>query len=141
MKNLFILLFLINILNAQIYRDSSRDVVIDTNNSLMWQDDLAVLTTYLNHEEANKHCQNLTFAGYTNWRVPDIKEFETVVDKLNGRNYINVAFKFNVPDGYWAFKPHTRTFWYYADYMNFVSGTAYYDNRKKKKYVRCVRNN
>ena len=56
------------------------------------------------------------------------------------KNYVNKAFKYNVPDGYWAFKAHWRTLWFNADYMHFVSGTPYFDNRKKKKYVRCVKN-
>jgi hypothetical protein len=72
--------------------------------------------------------------------LPKIEEYELIVDKKNIKNYINKSFKFNIPDGYWAQKAHWRTLWFYADYMHFISGTAYFDSRHKKKYVRCVRN-
>ena len=60
------------------------------------------------------YCEELKFAGYSDWRIPKIEEFETIVDKKNFKNYINKAFKYNVPDGYWAEKAHWRTLWYNA---------------------------
>ncbi len=105
----------------------------------MWIDNVTVIKLTKTHEDATKYCETLSYSGYDNWRVPEIEEFKLIVDKKNERNYINRAFRFNVPDGYWARKAHWRTFWFYADYMHFVSGTPYYDSRHKTKYVRCVR--
>ena len=141
MKYLFVLLVFFSLLDARIYRDSGKEVVIDDVEKLMWLDNISVIKTLKNHEDATKYCNDLTYAGYNNWRLAKISEFELIVDKTNTKTYINRAFKFNVPDGYWAYKAHWRTFWYYADYMNFVSGTPYYDYRKTKKYVRCIRDN
>jgi hypothetical protein len=139
MKYLILFLIFVSLLDAQIYRKSSQ-VVVDTQNLLMWVDDRSVIEVMKTHEESIPYCEALVFAGFSDWRIPTIEEFETIVDKKNFRNYINRAFRYNVPDGYWAKKAHWRTLWFYADYMHFVSGTAYFDSRHKNKYVRCVRN-
>jgi len=139
MKYLILFLIFVSLLDAQIYRKSSK-VVVDTNAKLMWVDDISVVKVLKTHEDAISYCEQLTFAGYSNWRIPKIEEFELIVDKKNFKNYIKKAFKYNVPDGYWAKKSHWRTLWFYADYMHFVSGTPYFDSRHKNKYVRCIRN-
>ncbi len=140
MKYLFLMFLIFSLtLQADFRRDRLLKVVIDNKNKLMWMDDISVIKTLKTHEDAITYCEELSFAGFRNWRIPEIKEFALIVDKKNERNYIDKAFKFNAPDGYWARKAHWRTFWFYADYMFFISGTPYFDSRHKKKYVRCVR--
>ncbi|KAB7885219.1 Lcl C-terminal domain-containing protein [Poseidonibacter ostreae] len=138
MKYLVLILVFVSLLDAQIYRKKSQ-IVVDTKEKLMWVDDISVVKILKTHEEAIPYCEALEFAGYSDWRIPKIEEFKTIVDKKNFKNYINRAFKYNVPDGYWAERSHWRTLWFYADYMHFVSGTEYFDSRHKNKYVRCVR--
>ncbi len=139
MKYIVFLVLFCSLLQSQTFRKSNLEVVIDTNTKLMWIDNLDVIKIKKDHENSIAYCENLVFAGYSNWRIPTIDEFKTIVNKKNYKNYINYRFKYNVPDGYWALKAHWRTLWFYADYMHFVSGTPYYDSRHKKKYVRCVR--
>ena len=139
MKYLLVVFLLFSLSFSNNLKRTSSKVVIDKTNNLMWQDDISVIKVKKNHKDSITYCENLEQAGYTNWRIPTIKEFETIVDKKNEKNYINRAFRFNVPDGYWALKAHWRTLWFYADYMHFVSGTPYFDSRHKTKYVRCVR--
>lgn len=136
---LIMLIFSFSFSNS-LKRDSSRNVVVDISNKLMWVDNVSNIKQRLTHEEAILYCQNLKYAGYSNWRIPEIEEYELIVDKGNERTYINRAFRFNLPEGYWARVAHWRTFWFYADYMHFVSGTPYYDSRHKTKLFRCVRN-
>lgn len=140
MKYIILLIAFISILDARIYRDNTRKIVIDNQAKLMWQDDISVIKVLISHKNAEDYCKELRHRNFDNWRLPAIEEYELIVDKSNTRNYINKAFKYNVPDGYWAYKAHWRTLWFNADYMHFVSGTAYFDNRNKKKYIRCVRN-
>ncbi|RXJ67951.1 hypothetical protein CRV08_09075 [Halarcobacter ebronensis] len=135
---LFFLLFAFSF-SLDLKRDRTLKVVIDSANKLMWMDDPSVLKVNKSHEDAIDYCDDLNFAGYENWRLPKIEEYELIVDKNNPQSYINRAFRYNKKDGYWARKAHWRTFWFYADYMYFVSGTPYYDSRHKLKYVRCVR--
>lgn len=119
-------------------RFSTTNIVKDFKNKLIWVDDKTTVTIKQSHKEAEPYCENLVHAGLRNWRLPDIKELQTIVDKKNDITYIIKEFKYALPDQYWAIKAHARTFWFYADYMHFISGTPYYDNRNKKIYVRCV---
>ena len=139
MKYLLLLLVFLSFVDAKIYRDGSKDVVLDDESRLMWVDDISVIKTLMNHDEAEKYCQKLSFLGFSDWRLAHIEEFERIVYKKNTKTNIHFAFKYNVPDGYWASTAHWRTLWSYADYMHFVSGTPYFDSRHKLKYVRCVR--
>lgn len=125
---------------ADMMRDRSKGIVIDTANKLMWQDSEDNINVKKSQAGAQEYCENLIHADYSDWRVPSMEEFESIVDKKNEKTYINRAFKYNRPDGYWSDNVKWRTLWFYADYMHFLSGTPYYDNKKKLKYVRCVRN-
>jgi hypothetical protein len=140
MKYLLLLLVFLSFLDAKIYRDNAKEIVLDDSSKLMWVDNVSVVKVLKNHDQALKYCEQLNYVGLLGWRLPTSEEFELIVDKKNTKNYINRAFKYNVPDGYWASKSHWRTLWFYADYIHFVSGTPYYDSRHKNKYIRCVRN-
>lgn len=139
MRILILLLITTLLLNAALRRDSSRNVVIDDENRLMWMDSIDNMKIMLSHRDAEPYCENSKFAGFTNWRLPDISEYEEIVDKNNEVNYIKKPFKFNQKAGYWAENAHFRTLWFYADYMHFISGTKYFDSRFKEKFVRCIR--
>lgn len=140
MRAIFFLLGCVGFLmGASLSRDGSSEVVTDRENKLVWQDNSAVIEVQLSQPEAMEYCKNLRLEGRNTWRLPTPEEFTTIVDKKNTLNYIAKAFKYNAPDGYWSDYVHWRTLWFYADYMHFISGTLYYDNKLKKKYVRCVR--
>lgn len=139
MKLLFCLFIATFLYANDFQRESNLNVVVDKTNSLMWQDSISVIKIKKTHKEAPTYCEELAHAGYSDWRLPTIDELKLIVDKKNEINYINRKFRYNVPAGYWAKKAHWRTLWYYADYMHFISGTAYFDSRHKRKYVRCIR--
>ena len=140
MRTLLLLITFAVILNAaSLQRNNSRNVVIDQENRLMWMDNMDNVKIMLSHQDSTAFCDELKFAGYTNWRIPHIEEYELIVDKRNETNYINRAFRYNQKAGYWAETAHFRTLWFYADYMHFISGTPYFDSRFKLKFVRCVR--
>lgn len=140
MRYLVLLLITTILFSGNLKRDNRVKIVIDYETNLVWMDTKETVQLQMSHKEAVPYCEELQYSGYSNWRIPTIKEFETIVDKKNHPLYINKVFRYNVPSGYWALKAHIRTFWFYADYMNFVSGTPYYDNRNKDKFIRCVRN-
>jgi len=142
MKALFFLMLIFSFSFAfasDLKRNSSLKVVVDNTNKLMWIDNSSVLKLKFTHEEGEEYCENLSYGGYSNWRLPDIEELKLIVDKRNEKTNIHKSFRYRIADGFWASKAHWRTLWFYADYMYFISGTPYFDSRHKKKYVRCVR--
>ena len=100
--------------NSHFHRDNSKQVVIDTKRGLMWQDDKSVTTTELNWWDAKKYCENLTFAGYSNWRLPNEDELLFITDDSRYSPAIKKEFKYVKSDAYWSSAPYvsnTKNAW------------------------------
>jgi len=60
------------------YIDNGDGTVSDTSTGLMWMQTDSEET--LNWEEALSYCENLEAGGYSDWRLPDVKELQSIVD-------------------------------------------------------------
>ena len=74
--------------NSSRFVDNGDGTVTDKTTGLMWQQGD---NPRMNWFETLKYCQNLILAGYSDWRLPNIKELNTILN-LN-RN-----------DGWWYYK-------------------------------------
>ena len=88
---------------------SSQKVVLDNNTGLMWQQ-TAPSTTYT-WENAKNYCNNLTYAGYSDWRLPNPQELLTIVDNSKYGPAINTTYFPNMSSAsasvyYWSSKPY-----------------------------------
>lgn len=85
------------------YIDNNDGTITATvnNRSLMWARDSSLESMFW--EEALTYCENLGLAGYSDWRLPNIKELRTLVDYSTSQPAIDVNF---FPDtheaGYWS---------------------------------------
>lgn len=68
--------------------DNGDGTVTDTVNGLMWQQGE---NPRANFADALKACEEMSLAGYTDWRLPNIKELNTI---------LNLAYT----DGWWYYK-------------------------------------
>ena len=63
------------------YQDNGNGTVTDSNTGLMWQK--APASERYGWNEAMSYAENLTFAGYNDWRLPTIKELYSLIN-FNG---------------------------------------------------------
>ncbi|MEW6077797.1 MAG: DUF1566 domain-containing protein [Thermodesulfobacteriota bacterium] len=63
--------------DAPSFRDNGNNTVTDNVTGLMWT---KFPTDTMSWQEGLAYCENLTLAGYSDWRLPNIKELRSIVD-------------------------------------------------------------
>lgn len=119
-------------------RDNDKKIVIDNTTGLIWQDDNDAKTVTKTWEAAKRHCQNLILGGYTNWRLPTIKELQTLLDFSKYAPSIDGEFQnVNTLYSYWSFTNNVGDT-FYAWFVNFYYGNSRNYRKTNNGYVRCV---
>lgn len=121
-------------------RDNVKEVVIDTDSRLIWQDDISSKTVRKSLMDAKNYCYKLTLANFTNWRLPSIEELEMIADISRSSPAINKEFKNVKSDFHISSSPRLSDIDTIL-YMDFNNGHKYEASRRGKGYVRCVRVN
>ncbi|MFH1258511.1 MAG: DUF1566 domain-containing protein [Elusimicrobiota bacterium] len=113
-------------------------VTVDNRTGLMWATDAALVASST-WTVAITNCENLSYAGYTDWRLPNVKELMSIV------NYQNVAlsistttFRNTMISYYWSSTTYadvTTLAWF----VDFGGGSVYYYDKPNVYYVRPVR--
>ena len=108
-------------------------IVTDTETGLIWQKTYVSGKTW---QQALSYCESLTYAGYSDWRLPNKNELASLV---NYGKY-NPASDFpDMPSNYFWSSSTDAASTYYAWRVDFDYGGVF-DNRKATScYVRCVR--
>ena len=112
-------------------------IVTDTKLGLMWQDNSAAKSYQKEWKAARKYCQNLSFSGYLDWRLPSYDELLSIVDKDRHDPAINPTFK-NIGRTYWSSTTNaskTTNVWF----VDFYDGSGGNLNKLSTFYIRCVR--
>ena len=136
--------------------DNNNGTITDNLTKLMWQK-CAMGLTGLNCETDNAglHTWDValsladsdTLGGFNDWRLPNIRELETIIERrctspsINQNIFPNTALTlgFGSIGEYWSSTP-TKQFDYYAFVVNFIYGqTGYFSRWETPAYVRVVR--
>ncbi len=123
-------------------------VVTDNVTGMMWQGCAAGLSgsdcatgsagTYV-WQGALAYCDDLSWAGYTDWRLPDSHELQSIVDfgssspAIDQNAFPQTPSSFFWSSSSWALAPSN------ACYVNFANGLVPGDLKVYAYYVRCVR--
>jgi len=118
--------------------DNGDETVSDTTTGLMWQQ--ATAANMMDWQNALSYCEDLSHAGYTDWRLPNHLESDSLADLTRQDPAVNTDF---FPDTYsWNYWSST-TYPYQGDHayhMYFQNGG---DNLNRKSgynfHTRCVR--
>jgi len=124
---------------AEMVRIDEKDVVIDTKNGLMWQDNSDVERVKKDWQGAMGYCQNLLFAGYSDWRLPIMDDLFSIRDEKRKTIAIKNGFQKGRGDQYWSSSDVYSS--KYGWNMNFENGDDAVNLKNSIFYVRCVRDN
>ena len=131
------------------YVDNGDGTVTDKSTDLMWEKDGSGAGVVFFTETGNvtwagaiAYCENLSLAGYTDWRLPNINELNSIVDYSRNPT-IDPVFINNGNsnyDEYWS--STTEITWRVPDWAWRVSatrGSVNMDAKARFKFVRAVR--
>ena len=132
------------------FQDNGDGTVTDLVTGLMWIKDPSELggqwgypgNPYtMNWYDAINNCENLEFAGYSDWRLPNIKELESIIHY--GRCYpaIDTNYFYNVQSGYYWSSTLCEWYDWYVWVSYFWDGyrSSYPRDYYYYNYVRPVR--
>lgn len=114
---------------------ASETVVLD---GLGWQDNSQAKSIKRDWSGAKNYCQTLSLGGDSDWRLPTIKELQSIVDIKRYKPAIEKGFKNTASARYWSSSqivPDEKQAWR----VNFGSGLTMDEYKSNKFYVRCVR--
>ena len=115
------------------------ETVITSSAGLMWQDNSEAKNTTRKWKEALNYCAKLSLAGHSDWRLPSIKELQSIVDVGRYKPSIQKGFKnVNTSLSYWSSSVHVSNS-KYAWIVSFKSGYTNNDDKTGEYCVRCVR--
>ncbi len=105
---------------------------------LEWQDNSEAKSTKLNWQDAKEYCQELSLSGYDDWRLPAIKELQSIVDISRYKPVIKRGFSNVASSYYWSSSEYVsaaESAWF----VYFKYGYTYDGTKSFERYVRCVR--
>jgi formylglycine-generating enzyme required for sulfatase activity len=124
--------------------DNGDQTITDTATGLMWQqlevtaeDNSTVLR--MTWKDALDYCEKLDLAGYDDWRLPNAKELQSIVNyEKSEPPYIDEIFQNAAMSGYWSSTTvanDTYNAWYVHFHYGYVNNAEKHENI----YLRAVR--
>jgi len=116
--------------------DKRNSIILDQTTGLIWQKTEGGKRTW---EKAIVYCENLVLGNYEDWRLPNIIELRSLVDRSKHNPTIDTAYFPDVaPSIYWTSSTppsHNE----YAWFVSFYTGNVNNYSKSYSYYVRCVR--
>ena len=136
----FVILMMSLMLAAAEGRFSRSDdgIVIDHKTGLQWQDDYGGAIKLDEWNDAIAYCENLSLGGYADWRLPNIREILSIVDRSQSNPAIDPVFRSVSSNDFWSSTTNDNS----TDYawgVSFYDGGNYFYDKDSRHYVRCVR--
>ncbi len=132
------------------YTDNGNGTVTDNLTGLMWEqktDDGGSRDkdTTVTWKDALSYCEDLVLGSYSDWRLPNPKELERIVDLSTSNPAVDTTYFPNTNNGfYWTGTSCVGCHKFKAFSYDFADGRLYFgvkflDGDYPENYVRCVR--
>jgi hypothetical protein len=107
---------------------SGEVIVKDTATGLIWQKEYSGVLTWVN---ALSYCENSNYAGYADWRLPNIEELKTLIDD-------SIIIPGAPSTDFWSSSSYVGDI-RFAWNMNLPEGQVDISVKTGQSYARCVR--
>ena len=137
-KNILILCLLTGVINARFIRNNDKEVVLDTQTNLIWQDDSNTSSQTQTWTNAIAYCETSRLGGYNDWHLPNLNELYYLANREKFNPALDSGFTYVSTSFYWS----STTFALYSSYawgVNFFVGYVSNNYKANSYYVRCVR--
>lgn len=123
---------------ASHYTNNGNNTTTDNLTRLIWQ--RIPHTDSLNWENALTYADTMTLGGYIDWRLPNIKELQSLNDeKLYTPSIDTSYFKITNNKKYWSSTTLKNASGTQAWFLNSQYGITSYDDKTRRNLVLCVR--
>ena len=134
MKIFFLIMILFNLLNADFKKTG--DTVKNSISKLEFQDNAIVQP--VKWEEAIRYCESLALANHNDWRLPNLHELRSILDRTKTDPAIVKAFKNTNAAWYWSSTTHEH-YKHKAWNVYFKDGDIQDKNKGYYNFTKCVR--
>ncbi len=117
------------------FTNNGNGTVTDTGTGLMWQQATGSNGAAITWKATLAYCENMSLAGYTDWRLPNIRELASLNDTVNGIDRGYFPDTKSAPE-YSSSSSVGNLVW--AVSFSSDNGTNTY-SKSNSYYVRCVR--
>lgn len=127
------------------FSDNGNGTISDSTTGLMWQrcsagqqNDVACsgLSSTGTLQEARDYCDVLSHGGYTDWRLPNIRELQFIADYSQFAPAVNITYFPNTASNdYWSSTPSSAQGAWYLDFYDGETAAGSIGSRR----IRCVR--
>ncbi len=116
-------------------RDSSNGIVYDSRTGLEWADQSLVSKTWT---DALTYCGSLTYGGYSDWRLPNVRELNSISYRASASPALSTAFQYPANSFFWSSTTYqiTKTSAWGVD---FTTGKGMTSAKTGSGYLKCVR--
>ncbi len=112
---------------------------LDEKTGLVWQDNGVVASESRNYAEARAYCDALEVDGFSDWRLPTLRELYTIVDLKRDRPALKSGFAVRSDAWFWSATPYAGDPKREAWQLSFAYGEAEHVRMDRELRVRCVR--
>ena len=110
----------------------------DKSTSLVWQDFKDNKELSMSYDEAHTYCKNLVIAKYDKFRIPSLKELQTIVDYTKFDPAIKQGFDYVDDASYWTTTAYAEDVDKIVWLINFEKGERNVKHKDYARHIRCV---